>query len=102
MRELQPGVAETTALGRVEGPGFSGILEPAPPVYDPGGPVLQADHIDEGTEITVVEREAAALGAVLAIIPASPGTPRASELARDGWNVASDWYLGWPLTVVGK
>jgi hypothetical protein len=97
VRELQPEVAQTVAPGRVERPGFSGIFGPAAPVYDPGGPVLLADAVAEDTEITVVEREATALGAVLAIIPASPGTDRASELPQRGWSVASDWYLGWPL-----
>jgi hypothetical protein len=97
VRELQPGFAQPTAPGRVAGPGFSGIFGPAPPVYDPGGPVLLADRVNEDTEIAVVEREATALGAVLAIIPASPESARASELSRLGWSVASDWYLGWPV-----
>jgi len=97
VRELQPGFTQATSPGRVEGLGFSGIFAPAPPVYDPGGPVFLADRVAEDTETAVVEREAAALGAVLAVIPASPGTVRASELPRRGWTVASDWYLGWPL-----
>jgi hypothetical protein len=102
VRELQPEFAQTTAPGRVERPGFSGIFGPGPPVYDPGGPVLLADRVDEDTEIAVVEREATALGAVLAVIPASPGTVRASELPRHGWSVASDWYLGWPLAAADR
>jgi hypothetical protein len=53
--------------------------------------------VDDDTEIAVVERETTTLGAVLAIIPASPGTVRASELGQLGWSVASDWYLGWPV-----
>jgi hypothetical protein len=97
VRELQPGCEQVMAPGRLERPGFSGIFGPAPPVYDPGGPVLLADRVGDDTEIAVVEREATALGAVLAIIPASPGTVRASELEQLGWSVASDWYLGWPV-----
>lgn len=96
VRELRPACARAAAPGRVEGPGFSGILGPAPPVYDPGGPVLLADRVDDDAELDVVEREATALGAVLAIIPATPGTACADELERLGWSVASDWYLGWP------
>lgn len=101
VRELQPESARTTAPGRVTGPGFSGIFGPAPPVYDPGGPVLLADCVADDTEIAVVEREATALGAVIAIIPESPGTVRASKLPQHGWSVASDWYLGWPLAAAG-
>lgn len=96
VRELHPGRAQAAAPGRIDGPGFSGIFGPAPPVYDPGGPVLQADRADDNAEVAVIEREATALGAVLAIIPAAPGTVRAGQLARHGWSVASDWYLGWP------
>jgi hypothetical protein len=70
------------------------MFGPAPPVYDPGGPVLLTDRVDDNTEMAVVEREATALGAVLAIIPASPGTACAGELARHGWSVASDWGQG--------
>lgn len=74
VRELRPASSRSTPDGRVEGRGFSGIFGTAPPTYDPGGPVLLADRVAEDTEIAVVEREAAALGAVLAIIPATSGT----------------------------
>jgi hypothetical protein len=102
VRELQPGATQTTASGRVDGPGFSGIFGPAPPVYDPGGPVLLADRMAGDADVAVLERKAAALGAVLAIVPAEPGTVRARDLQQRGWSVASDWYLGWPLAVMGS
>jgi hypothetical protein len=98
--ELRPG-SDQAAPHRVQGPGFGGIFGPAPPVYDPGGPVLLVDRLDEDAEVAAVEREAAARGAVLAIVPATPGTARAGELRRQGWNVASDWYLGWPIAATG-
>ena len=101
VRELRPGTDQAAAPHRVQGPGFGGIFGPAPPVYDPGGPVLLADRVDEDAEVAAVEREAAALGAVLAIVPATPGTARAGELRRQGWSVASDWYLGWPIAATG-
>lgn len=63
--------------------------------------MLLADRVDDDTQIAVVEREASALGAVLAIVPASPGTLRASQLEQLGWSVASDWYLGWPTATAG-
>ena len=82
--------------GRVRGPGFSGLLTPAPPVYDPGGPVFYADRITSGTLAAEVEQAAAAHGAVLAVVPAAPGTGRARELNAAGWSVAPDWYTGSP------
>jgi hypothetical protein len=81
---------------RVEGTGFSGILGPAPPVYDPGGPVLHIDRLADDADMTRVEAESAAMGAVLLVVPAVAGSPQADELTRLGWTVASDWYLGQP------
>ena len=86
------------AAGRVERPGFSGILGPAPPVYDPGGPVLLADRVAADADLAGIAGAAAAMGAVLAIVPAEPGSARSDGLHRLGWSVASDWYLGWPVT----
>ena len=71
-------------------------LGPAPPVYDPGGPVLHVDDLDDDADLTAVERESAMMGAVLLIVPAVPGSARAERLSRPGWSVASDWYLAGP------
>jgi hypothetical protein len=98
VRELTP-AGPAADPGWVSGPGFAGWLGPAPPVYDPGGPVFQADPSRGDASPDVIEREAAERGAVLAVCPAVPGTGTANELARAGWSVASDWYLGWPLPV---
>jgi hypothetical protein len=65
-------------------------------VYDPGGPVLLLDHLTDDAILTAVEREAAMMGAVLVIVPATPGSARAGKLRSPGWSVASDWYLGRP------
>ena len=96
VRELRP-AGQPAAPGRVSGPGFSGILGPAPLVYDPGGPVFQADRATEQGDLDAIERTAAACGAVLAIVPAEPGTACADALRRKGWSATSDWYLGWPV-----
>ena len=95
VREVRP-AADAAGPGSVSGPGFSGLLVPAPPVYDPGGLVLMAERVDDDADISAVGDHAAALGAVLAIVPAAPGTIRAREL-RLGWTVAPDWYLGSPV-----
>jgi hypothetical protein len=88
---------QPSAAGRINGPGFSGVLAPAPPVYDPGGPVFHADQVAPDAAPAEIERTAAANGAVLAVIPAAPGTGRAGELHARGWHVASDWYTGRPV-----
>jgi hypothetical protein len=92
---------QPSAAGRISGPGFSGVLAPAPPVYDPGGPVFHADRAAPAAA-EEIERTAAANGAVLAVFPAAPGTDRASELHARGWHVASDWYTGWPVAPGGS
>ena len=81
---------------RIDGPGFSGLFGSAPPVYDPGGPVLLADRVSDETDTTDLTGEAIRLGAILLVVPARPATARARELAGCGWPVASDWYLGRP------
>lgn len=76
-----------------EGP--LGRLAVAPPVYDPGGPVLLARDLPAvGPED--IETDAAARGAVLAVLPVAPGAAREQQLTRCGWTVASQWYLGTP------
>ena len=82
--------------GRIEGPGFSGLLGPPPPVYDPGGPVLLADRVTTEVDLAVLAAEATRRGAVLLVVPAAPGSAHARELAGRGWAVASDWYFGPP------
>jgi len=89
-------VSPATTSGRVDGSVFSGILGPAPPVYDPGGPVLLADRLDDGADLGVVEHEAPAMGAVLVVVPTPPGSDRTCQLEEGEWSVASQWYLGQP------
>jgi hypothetical protein len=90
------------APGRISGPGLSGVLTPAPPVYDPGGPVFDADRVAPDVTTAEIERTAAAHGAVLAVFPSPPGPDRAPELHARGWHVASDWYTGWPVAPGGS
>lgn len=73
------------------------MFGPAPPVYDPGGPVLLADRVAAGADLAVLTAGAVRLGAVLLVVPADPGSARARELAGRGARVASDWYLGQPV-----
>jgi hypothetical protein len=100
VRELEPAPAppgQPAPAGPVTGTGFTGRLVAAPPVYDPGGPVLDVGDLADDADLAGVEREAAGLGAVLLVLPAAPGSRWSDRLAyRPGWTVASDWYLGCP------
>ncbi len=95
VKPLAPG-GTLVATGRVEGSGFSGILGPAPPVYDPGGPVVLVDRVVHGTRVAAIEEEAAALGGVLAVIPVRVGDEREAELHDAAFTVSSAWYVGQP------
>ena len=70
VRELSPS-GPPRAPGRFSGTGFSGLLTPAPPVYDPGGPVFVADQATADASAAQIARTAAGHGAVLAVIPPS-------------------------------
>jgi hypothetical protein len=61
------------------------LLGPAPPVDDPGGPVLLADDVAGGTDAASLEAEVIRVGAVLLVVPAVPGTAQAPELSGPGW-----------------
>jgi hypothetical protein len=98
VHELLPAGAPAPP-GRVTGPGFSGLLTQAPPVYAPGGPVFHADKVEDPAAISVITHEATERGAVLAVISAAPNTALAAELQRKGWVIASDWYTGRPFPV---
>ena len=88
--------------GRVDARGFSGILGPAPPVYDPGGPVVLVDQLTAGTRVAAIEQGAAALGAVLAIVPVPVGDGREAELQDATFTVSSAWYVGQPREPTGS
>ncbi len=101
VRELTP-AGPPQGPERISGAGFSGLLTPAPPVYDPGGLVFLVDQATADASAAQIASTAADQGAVLAVMPAAPDSDLARELARDGWNVAPDWYTGWPLPPAGE
>lgn len=72
---------------------FEAIVGPAPPVYDPGGPVCLAARLDGPEALPHLERYGAAARAVLAIVPLATGREdvRAVLVAR-GYALASEWY----------
>ena len=78
------------------------VLLPAPPVYDPGGPVCFVEEwAGDETLLTEAEQKAAERGAVLVrVICAHDDSDRAKLLTRHGYAVASEWYTA-PLPLAG-
>ena len=76
-----------------EGERLPMLVGPAPPVYDPGGPVAMALDTVSPFAIDRFERQAFAAEAVLAIVPVRTADGTLAEvLAIAGYAVASVWY----------
>jgi hypothetical protein len=80
-----------------------GSIMPAPPVYDPGGPVCLIDDFATADEATwetagaalleMVSAEAKRRGAVLCVVIAGRfDRPKREMLAAAGYIVASEWH----------
>ncbi|WP_167736737.1 hypothetical protein [Nocardioides sp. 1609] len=63
---------------RLDAPGASGTLVPAPPVHDPGGSVLLVTSVDTAAALAAVEAEAAERGATVSVV-----TQRPDDLMRE-------------------
>ncbi|MGH2504350.1 MAG: hypothetical protein ACRDID_17725 [Ktedonobacterales bacterium] len=76
--------------------GIEAVVAPAPPVYDPGGPVALAEKLGERSvaQVARFDEWAATCGAVLAVVPARAADAALGEaLASGGYTVASEWYV---------
>jgi hypothetical protein len=80
--------------------GIEAVVAPAPPVYDPGGPVALALALDNSpgeapsAQVARFGEWAATCGAVLAVIPARIADVALGEaLASGGYTFASEWYV---------
>ena len=64
----------TRERGRVElrTPGAVGRLVDAPPVHDPGGPVLLVTEAEQRAALTAIESDAASRGATVSVVPQAP------------------------------
>jgi hypothetical protein len=72
------------------------LIIPAPPVYDPGGPVCLLGDMDT-SQAGLAATEAAGLGAVLAIVQRKHDPPATEpELEMSGYHNPSEFYEGDP------
>jgi hypothetical protein len=98
LKELTP-TGEAATWGPVRVGELDALLMPAPPVYDPGGPVCVLGDVPAAEAITASEA-AAELGAVLTIVQRE-GAPSDApawepELERAGFHNPSEFYEGVP------
>jgi GNAT superfamily N-acetyltransferase len=91
--------AAASTFGPVSNATLQGLVIPAPPVYDPGGPVLLVQEIVPGVSVEDVSTAGAALGAVIVIVPA-PATDaeQVHDLERAGFDPVSRFYTGIPIS----
>lgn len=76
-RDLEPAtglnvVVEDPAISVA---GATGQLVPAPPVYDPGGPVLLVTSVESADALTRLQQSAARRGATVAVVAQHPADP---------------------------
>jgi hypothetical protein len=98
VKELEP-ARSPPAFGPINVSGTDALLVPAPPVYDPGGPVCLLGDLD-AAQAARVSAAAAEVGAVLVVIQRdrSPDEAPAAEpeLERAGFHNPSEFFEGEP------
>jgi len=98
VKELTPAGAVTT-FGLVTMADVEALVMPAPPVYDPGGPVCLLGNVDASRAIEAAVA-AAECGAVLAIVQRDGSSEKAPasepELEAAGFHNPSEFYEGVP------
>lgn len=72
-RDLDAPSSTTVGGADVEVQGAAGRLVHAPPVYEPGGPVLLVSEVEDGRALTAIEGAAAAGGATVSVVSRKPG-----------------------------
>ena len=98
VKPLDVSAPGTAYSGTVDGEGFDATLTAAPPVYNPGGPVVIVNRVDSAVALERAEEKSRDLGAVLVILPIEPSSSKQEEAARTrGYEVASEFYVGRPL-----
>lgn len=78
--------------GRLDVAGARAELVPAPPVYDPGGPVLLVSGILADAAVTDAEREAERRGAAVAVVSTHAGDDRYDRLLTDAGYRRTTWF----------
>jgi ribosomal protein S18 acetylase RimI-like enzyme len=97
VRAVEDPASSEPMFGPLSADGIEALLIPAPPVYDPGGPVLLVTSLASVNDVQRVPTIGGERSAVLAILPTKPGTPDLTDAAEAcGFDETSRYYVGQP------
>jgi hypothetical protein len=92
-RDLSDLVEPSVGFGDMSVGGAVGLLVPAPPVYDPGGPVLHVARVDDEASLARVEARGARCGATVSVVSQSPRDDRLAHILQThGYTRTTDFY----------
>lgn len=95
-RDLEPftGLNVVSEDKSVTVDGAEGRLVPAPPVYDPGGPILLVTSVETPEALARVEQSAARRGAMVSVVPQLPSDVALSRLLNAaGYTLTTFFFL---------
>lgn len=97
-RDLEPltGLHVVSEDHGVSVEGATGQLVPAPPVYDPGGPVLLVTAVDSADALTRIQQSAARRGATVAVVTQDPADAGTGALLAEAGLVVTTYFLAAP------
>ncbi|MDO9495936.1 MAG: hypothetical protein Q7J48_09555 [Nocardioides sp.] len=98
-RDLEPGTGLNVVVEdpAVSVAGAAGQLVPAPPVYDPGGPVLLVTSVESADALTRIQQSAARRGATVAVVAqdlADPGDAATAALLTEAGFTVTTYFFG--------
>jgi hypothetical protein len=94
-RDLEPGTGLNVVSEdpRLSVAGVEARLVPAPPVYDPGGPILLATSVDSVDALRGAEQSAARRGATVSVVTQQPADqPLAEVLTAAGYTLTTYFF----------
>lgn len=97
-RDLEPptGLNVVSEDPDVSVAGAVGQLVPAPPVYDPGGPVLLVTSVGSAEALDRIQQSAARRGATVAVVTQDPADTATAALLADGGFVVTTYFFTQP------
>jgi hypothetical protein len=99
-RDLPERPASPPAEVVVAVPGACGRLIDPPPVYLPGGPVLLAEEVRDGSALATIEEIAASRGAVVSVVSRTPDQP--TDFLRAGGHRPTTEFFVSPRLDAGR
>eukprot|EP01032_Pedospumella_encystans_P034647 gene34647-39174_t len=103
-RDLEPftGLNVVSEHKSVSVEGAEGRLVPAPPVYDPGGPVLLVTSVVSPEALRRVEQSAARRGARVSVVPQPPADTSLATLLNHAGYTLTTFFFSTPADGAGR